>query len=59
MDEIVTIQQTSKTWKGLWLLSLVVAGVGFFLPAPYGGLLILVALVLAVGSRIGRWWHHA
>jgi len=58
-EQIVTIQQSSKLWKALILLSIV----GFFAsltvqPPGNGPLLGAGSIVLFFVAVIGKWWHH-
>lgn len=53
----VTIQQTGKTWKLLWMLSLCLIFGGLFVAHDGGA--VLGGIVLLVVAKIGRWWHHA
>lgn len=70
---VVTIQQTSKKWKGVMLTgilmmiascptALVASGRG---PGDGTTLLVVLFMVLAGGGfittvvgKIGKWWHH-
>ncbi|MES2006955.1 MAG: zinc-ribbon domain-containing protein [Patescibacteria group bacterium] len=60
--EIVTIQQTKKSWKLLWLVSVILLLIGLGQlggNAPIGWMCIFFAVVLFVISKIGAWWTNA
>lgn len=65
----VVIEKTSKTWKGLQLVGVIVAITGAILSqqsvstmnptfAPYAGYLILGGVVCFLFARFAAWWNH-
>jgi len=62
ISNVVTIEQTSKTWKAMRLWSIGFWFFGLFaLTAGWpilGLLLLLVGVLLVFWSRIGRWWTN-
>lgn len=58
-------QKTSKVWKGITLAGLIAIFfgglLGFSTPSsdsgPYGAILILGGITLAIG-KLGAWWCH-
>ena len=59
--KVQTIEATSKSWKGLQLLSALSMCFGIvvvmFSPA-FGTLMLVGGFFFFVFARIGAWWHH-
>jgi len=63
---VQTVEQTSKTWKGLQLLGGVAMALGFGCcllageENPGGTAVLLVGgFIVYMIARVGAWWHHA
>lgn len=58
---IVTIEQTSKKWKVLTLISILTIVASVFVISeigPTGLLLTFFGILLHIISRIGAWWNN-
>jgi hypothetical protein len=53
----VTIQQTSKRWKLLWLVGVCMTFGGLFVP-EVGLEIAILGILMAVIAKIGRWWTN-
>ncbi len=60
MRTVQTIEQTSKTWKGVTLVGGIMVAMGFVEWLLLGGSIGLLAIGVAVMSvgQIGAWWCH-
>ena len=58
----ITIEQTGKRWKALYLLAAAVIALGILLVFAGYPLIGLPIVILGCGVRIfqraGAWWHH-
>jgi hypothetical protein len=68
-EKIITIQQTSKKWKKVYLVSFLTITLGFMalligaslnngLITMLGVLLIIVSIVGFVVAKVGAWWTN-
>lgn len=60
-DKPVTIERTSKHYKGLMLIAVAILVLSALLvdSAPsLAGFLGLSAIVLFLGALVGAWWHN-
>ena len=66
---VQTIEQTSKKWKGLQVISGLILIIGLFMffsvagssnPADtnIGAAVMFIGLVGYITARVGAWWHH-
>lgn len=58
---VVTIEQTSKKWKALTLISILTIVASIFVISeigPIGLLLTFLGLILSFISRLGTWWTN-
>jgi len=51
--KVVTIEKTSKGWKGFMLISWITLFCGFLFPP-----LFILGIILIIISSIGSWWCH-
>lgn len=64
MSNVVTIEKTGKTWKGMRLISVLMFITGVLAltqgssGAGIGVTVIFFGLVLNIVSRAGAWWFH-
>ena len=61
----VTIEQTSKKWKGWQLLGCLTSILGIVLIMGHmtkwnrcGGILIYCGILIYIIAKIGIWWYH-
>jgi hypothetical protein len=57
----ITIESTSKTWKLLKILSIVVFLIGvtvWSIDKSFGNLIIVVSVMIFIAAKIGRWWNN-
>lgn len=57
-EQVVTVQQTSKHWKALILLSILGFFASFSIQSGNGPLLMAGSILLFFFAVIGKWWHH-
>ena len=68
MRAVQTIEKTSKTWKGLMVLAVLIMGAGMVFVAValngasaawvFASILLLGGFVVYLVARIGAWWYH-
>jgi len=62
-NSVQTIEQTSKTLKLYYILSIALIVIGIFFGfteegGAFGGILFIVGIILYFGTKIGIWWNH-
>lgn len=57
----ITIELTSKTWKLLKILAIVVFFIGllmFSIDKNFGFLIVGISIIIFIAAKIGAWWNN-
>ena len=57
-DRVITIEQTSKKWKGMILASIFGFIMSFWCTPKVAPVVMLASIGLFIVSVVGKWWHH-
>ena len=57
----ITIESTSKTWKLLKILAIVVFLIGgamFSIDKNFGFLIVGISIIIFIAAKFGAWWNN-